>query len=83
MFRLYFTEDGFKTNVVDCITPVDTLEEAEIVATLDCRRIFKNPELCLEYVDDLIYNMMLHDVKVGGVKIRSIGENVPNPIDKR
>lgn len=83
MFQLNFRHISSDCDEAGCITPVDTLEEAEIVATVDCRRIFKNPRLCLEYAEDLIYNVMLDNIKVATVKIRSIGENVPNPINKR
>ena len=83
MFRLFVNEFGIERDVMNCITPVDTLAEAEVVALLDCRRIFKNPKLYLVYDDELEYKVMDSVVIIAKVRIVSIGETVTNSVDKR
>jgi hypothetical protein len=83
MFRLYVKDIKLGDVIMTCITSVDLLEEAELVATMDCRRLFKDLSLHLEYVDDLVYDVYAGNVIVARVMIRSIGEAVSNPTNKR
>lgn len=83
MFRLYFYD--IKTdNVIKTIeTSADTLTETELISTLECRRLYKNPMLHLEYNDDLVYDICFGDIVIGRLKIRTINETVSNSINKR
>lgn len=72
MFNIVFTDLG-RTNWDGSIeTDMDTLEDAENVALLECRKLLASEFIMLEHQDNLFYHVTAGLTTVGQVKIRSV-----------
>ena len=72
MFNIVFTDLGRTKWDGSIRADVETLEDAENAALLECRRLLVSRDIMLSHLEDLSYNVLAGMQTVGHVKIRSV-----------
>lgn len=72
MFNIVITDLGQTKWDGSIKTDVETLEDAENVALLECRKLLASRYVMLSYQDDLFYRVIAGMETVGHIKIRSV-----------